>query len=52
MNSRLEEAEGWISGLEDKIMENNESEQKKELYNPRIDLKNSVAPSNLLPFIL
>lgn len=30
MNSKLEEAEEQISGLEDKIMENNEAKQKKE----------------------
>ena len=30
MNSRLEEAGENISGLEDKIMQNNEAEQKRE----------------------
>ena len=30
MKSCLEEAEEWICEMEDKIMENNEAEQKKE----------------------
>lgn len=30
MHNRLEEAEEWISHLEDKIMENHEAEQKRE----------------------
>ena len=35
MNIRLEEAEEWISDMEDKIMENIEAEQKRELWNMR-----------------
>ena len=30
MSTRMEEAEEWISDIEDKIMENNEAEKKKE----------------------
>ena len=30
MNSRLEEAEEWINDLEDKVMESNEAEWKRE----------------------
>ena len=30
MNSRLEEAEEWISDLEDKVVETNEVEKKRE----------------------
>lgn len=53
MNNRLEEAEEQISDLEDKIMENNEAEQKKEeLCNMRTDLGNSVTPSPVITFIL
>ena len=29
-SSRLEEAEEWINDLEDKVMESNEAEQKRE----------------------
>lgn len=38
-NTGIEEAEEWISDTTDKIMKNNEVEQKKEeLWNVRIDL--------------
>jgi len=30
MNSRQEEADEWISGLEKKVMESNKAEQKRE----------------------
>ena len=30
MNSRLEEAKEWINDLEDRVMENNQAEQKRE----------------------
>ena len=30
INSKLEEAEEWVSDLEDKVMENNHTEQEKE----------------------
>ena len=30
MNSKLEEAEEWISGVEDKILGNNKAEQKRK----------------------
>ena len=53
MNSRLEKAEEQISDLEDKIMENNEAEQKeKKLWNMKINLGNSVTPSNIIIFVL
>ena len=44
MTSRMEEAEEQISDKENRIMENNEAEQKEkeELCNVRIDLGNSV----------
>ena len=29
MTTRIEEAEEWISDIEDRIMENNEAEQKR-----------------------
>lgn len=52
MKSRLEKGEKQISDLEDKIMENNEDEQKREeLCNTGIDLRNSVTPSNIVKFI-
>lgn len=42
MNSSLEEAEWWISDLQDKIMENGEPEQKREKFsNITRDLGNS-----------
>ena len=42
MNTRLEEAEEQKSDTEDRLMENNEAEQKtEELWNMRIDLGNS-----------
>jgi len=52
MNSRMEESEEQISDLEDKVMENNEAEQKKELCKMRIDLRNLVTPSDIIAFIL
>jgi len=52
MNSRIEEAEEQISDLEDRVMENNQAEQKKELCKTRIDLGNSVIPSNVITFVL
>ena len=52
MNSKLEEAEEQINDLEDKVMINNEGEEdKEELSNARIDLRNSVTPSNVKTFI-
>ena len=30
MNSSLEETEEWLNDLEDKVMESNEAEQKRE----------------------
>ena len=52
VNSRLVEAEEWISNLEDKIMENNEAEQKREILRNTIDVGNSVTPSNVITFLL
>ena len=54
-SSRLEEAEEPIRDLEDGVMENNQDEQKrkkKELRKMRIDLGNSVTPSNIIILIL
>ena len=33
-------------------MENNEAEQKRELWNTRIELGNSVTPSNIITYII
>ena len=54
MNSRLEEAEERINDLRDRVMESNQSEQKREkkLCNMRTDLGNSVTPSNIITFVL
>ena len=30
MNTRMEDAEEWISDIEDKIIENNKAEKKRE----------------------
>ena len=49
MNSRLEEAEEWISNLEDKVMKSSEAEQKRELCNTRIDRGNSVTSYDGVP---
>ena len=51
MTTRMKEVEEWISDIEDKIMENDEAEQRRELWNMRLDLGNSVTPSNLITFI-
>ena len=52
MHSKLEEAEEQINDLEDKVMINNETEEdKEELSNARIDLGNTVTPSNVKTFI-
>ena len=52
MNTRLEEAEEWISDLEDKIMENNEVKQKRETSmmehkNRLRELNDSIKHSNI-----
>ena len=54
MNSRLEEAEEQINDVRDRVMENNQAEQKreKEFWNTRIDFGNSVTPSNTITFVL
>lgn len=54
MNSRMEEAEEWISDLQDKIMESNEAEQREEelCNNMRIDLWNSVTLLNIIEIII
>ena len=56
-NCRLEEAEEQINGLEDTVMESNQAEEKrvrkkKALHKTRIDLGNSVTPSNVITFTL
>ena len=52
MHSKLEEAEEQINDLEDKVMESSEAEEdKEELSNARIDLGNTVTPSNVKTFI-
>ena len=50
----MEGAEEQISDREDRVMENNQAEQKrsKELHMTRIDLGNAVTPSILTTFIL
>ena len=48
----MKEVEEWISDIEDKIMENDEAEQRRELWNMRLDLGNSVTPSNIITFVL
>ena len=47
MNRRLQKAEERNGDLEDKIIENNEAEQKRErkIRNTRIDLEISVTPT-------
>ena len=54
MNRGLEEAEELINDPEDrvkKVIKLNKRE-KKELWKMRIDLGNSVTPSNIITFIL
>ena len=49
MNFRLEEAEEWISDIGDKLWKIMKLNPKqKELQNTRIDLGNSVSPSNII----
>ena len=55
MNGMMEEAEEQISDLEDRVRESNPDEQnkrKKELHKMRIDLENSVSPSNIITYRL
>ena len=48
MNSSLEEVEEWINDPEDRVMEGNQTrEKKKEICKMRIDLDNSVTPSSI-----
>ena len=48
----MEEAEEWISNTEDKIIGNNEAEQKRERKMiMRGNLGNSVTPSNAIIFV-
>lgn len=44
INSRLEDAEEWISNLKDKLMESNQAEQVGGLRKMRVDLGNSGTP--------
>ena len=50
MTTRMEESEGWISDIQDEIMENNEAEKKREIkildheYKLR-ELSNSIKPN-------
>ena len=48
----MEEAEELRSDIRDKIMEHDESEQKRELWNVRIDLGNSETQPSIITFIL
>ena len=46
--NRLQETEEYISDLEDRVMEINQAEQMRDKYCiTRIDLENSVTPSNI-----
>ena len=49
INSRLNEAEDWISNLEDKVSENTQSEQKKEFKKEDSlrDLWNNIKHNNI-----
>ena len=52
MNMKLEESEEQINDLEDRVMEINQAEQKKEeLWNTRTDLGKSVTPFNITAFL-
>ena len=51
MNSRMEEVEKQIGDLEDKIMENNEAEQKTN-HTIQEQTSDSVTPSNVIMLIL
>ena len=51
----MKEMEEQISELEDRVMESNQAEQKrerKELCKTKIDLGNSVSLSTIITFIL
>lgn len=50
MSNSLEEHK-QTNNLEDRAMESNQAE-KKELHKTRIDLENSMTPSNIVTFIL
>ena len=53
ITTKMEKAEEWIHYIEDRIMENNEAKQKKEKsWMTKIDLGNSVTPSNIITFVL
>jgi len=54
MNTRLEESEEQINDPEDKVIENNEAEQreKEELCKTKIDLGDTVTSSNIITFVL
>jgi len=41
-----------LQSPENKIMENNEAEQERELCNTKIGLENSVITSNAITFVL
>ena len=51
--TKMEEAEKRISDMEDRIMEINEAEDKKErkLSIMKLDLGNSRTPSNIVTFV-
>ena len=53
MNNKLEAAEEWINNLEDRVMESNQVEEKREKKSCklRVDLGNPVTPSNII-FVL
>ena len=51
MNNRLEEAEELIMNTEDKIMGNNDAEQKR-IIEHRIDLGYVVTTSNVIILVL
>jgi len=54
MNSRLEEAEEWISDLEDRLVGSNQAEQvrEKKIMENENDVGNSVTPSSVITFSL
>ena len=54
MNSRVKQVKEQISDLQNRVMGNNQVEQKrpKRIMKMRIDLGNSVTQTNIILFIL
>ena len=49
----MEEAEEWINDIEDRIMENNEADQKRvrKISDQKVELGNSMIPWNIITFL-